>query len=512
MTPPPTPTPTPAPDISVARSLPSLRTRLARHVLLPLALMWLCGTALTAGVAYYYAQQAFDRALLDDAYALAANVQTSRDEVQLKLGESELKALLFDQIESVYFAVLRNDGSLVGGHPWLHAAPRAAGNPPARGFEFSDSDYQGNNLRVVRLYRNAGPGYQVVMAQTTRSRAALLRQVLLFSFGPQAVLLLLLAWWLRRAIGADLQPLSALQRALNKRDASDLAPVAIQASTRDVQQLGGAVNALMSRVDAGVRAQREFAGNVAHELRTPLAGIRALAEYGLAQTDPQVWRRQLTAVAAGEARASHMVEQLLALALANEARDSLRLSPVALDALVRRVVLDALPRADALGVDLGVQGLDELDNPISVLGDTALIEGALNNLLDNALRHGKPPPVTGHGTVPGVAPAITVALRQDARGVWLMVMDNGPGIAEDARQQMLQRWQQAPVPPGLSSGEKAGVGLGLAIVARYAALLGAGFELGQVPGDSSDAGALVAAGEASSGPGLCAGLHWPPVA
>jgi two-component system, OmpR family, sensor histidine kinase TctE len=478
----------PLTDLPAARALPSLRTRLARHVLLPLALMWLFGTALTAGVAYYYAQQAFDRALLDDAYALASNVQTSPDEVQLKLSESELKALLFDQTESVYFAVLRNDGSLVGGHPWLHAAPRAPASPLPGAFEFSDSDYQGKTLRVVRIYRTAGPGYQVVMAQTTRSRAALLRQVLLFSFGPQAALLLVLAWWVRRAIGADLQPLSALQTALNQRDASDLAPVAIQATTRDVQQLGGAVNSLMSRIDAGVRAQREFAGNVAHELRTPLAGIRALAEYGLAQTDPQAWRRQLTAVAASEARASHMVEQLLALALANEARDSLNLAPVALDQLVRRVVLDAMPRADALGVDLGVQGLDE---PVSVLGDTGLIEGALNNLLDNALRHGKP--------VPGVAPAITVVLRQDRSGVSLLVIDNGPGIAEDARQPMVQRWQQAPVQVGLKAGEKPGVGLGLAIVARYAALLGARLELSRVPGD---AGAM--------GPGLCAGLHWPP--
>ena len=460
-----------------ALRLPSLRTRLARHVLLPLALMWLAGTAITTNVAYFYAQQAFDRALLDDAYALAANVQAGPQGVQLKLTENELKALLFDQSESVFFAVLRADGSFVSGHPWLHAGPQ----PTEGGFEFTDTSYQGKTLRVVNVYRDDGPGYWVVMAQTTHSRTALLQRVLLFSFGPQAALLLLLAWWLRRAIKADLQPLSALRRALNQRDANDLAPVAVQASTRDVQQMSGAINSLMARVDAGVRAQREFAGNVAHELRTPLAGIRTLIEYGLAQADPQVWKRQLQAVAASERRASHMVEQLLAMALADESRDSLRLHPVSLDALVRRVVLSALPRAHALGVDLGARGIDEA---VSVMGDEGLIEGVLNNLMDNALRYGKP--------ALGAPATITVELRAGLDNVSLLVIDNGPGIAADARQETMQRWQQEN--SGIDAGQ--GVGLGLAIVARYATLLGARFELG------------VNKSSREPGVGLCACLHW----
>ena len=486
---------------SAAALLPSLRTRLARHVLLPLALVWLMGTAITVSVAYYYAQQAFDRALLDDAYALSANVQAGPPGVQLRLTESELKALLFDQSESVYFAVRRADGSLVGGHPWLRAPAPAPDQLAEKKFEFSDTNHQGKTLRTVSVYRNGALPYQVVVAQTTNSRSDLLRRVLLFSFIPQAALLLLLAWWLRRAIGSDLQPLSALQRALNQRDTNDLAPVAVQASTRDVQQLGGAINSLMARVQAGVRAQREFAGNVAHELRTPLAGIRALAEYGLAQADPQVWERQLTAVAASEVRASHMVNQLLALALADETRDSLRLVPVALDALMRRVLLEAMPRADALGVDLGARGIDE---PVSVRADGGLIEGMLNNLLDNALRYGKPEA--------GTTPTITVELRRDAGTVSLRVVDNGPGIAAAARQDLLQRWQQAGSGSGTGIGVGVGnvmgnrigngvetghgVGLGLAIVARYAALLGARFELG-----ANDMGA-------QRGAGLDAGIFW----
>ena len=512
--------PVPTPALPSAR-LPSLRSRLARHVLLPLGLVWLVGTAVTTSVAYYYAQQAFDRALLDDAYALAANVQTGPQGVKLKLTESELKALLFDQSESVYFAVRRVDGSLVSGHAWLRAplpaAASGATQPPdqaietsqtiGRRFDFSTTNHLGNPLRVVSVYRpaaDAALAFQVVMAQTTHSRTDLLQHVLLFSLVPQVALLLLLAWWLRRAIGTDLHPLASLQRALDRRDTHDLAPVAVQASTRDLQQIGGAINSLMARIEAGVQAQREFAGNVAHELRTPLAGIRALAEYGLAQSNPQVWQQQLKAVSASEARASHMVNQLLALALADETRDSLRLVPVMLDVLVHRVVLQAMPRADALGVDLGARGIDDA---VTVQGDVGLIEGVLNNLLDNALRYGRP--------AMGTEPAITVELHQSAGTVSLRVNDNGPGIAAGQHQDMMRRWQRADSKAdagmGLSTGPGAssvagveagqGVGLGLAIVARYAALLGARFELVNGCSDSTE--------QPLTDNGLSARLVWP---
>ena len=458
--------------------LPLLRVRLAYRVLLPLALMWLAGTVITVSAAYYYAAQAFDRALLDDAYALATRVQTSPQGVQLTLTPDELGTLLYDQSESVFFSVLRADGSLVSGQPWLRAERQSMD----AGFEFSNASYLGKMLRVASVYRDDRPAFQVVMAQTTRSRTALLQRMLVFSLVPQAMLLLLLAWWLRHAIESDLKPLSDLQHALNQRDAIDLTPVRVQSSTRDVAQVGSAINSLMARVQAGVFAQREFAGNVAHELRTPLAGIRALAEYGLKQSDPQVWQRQLQAIASSEARASHMIEQLLALALADETRDSLRLHPVALHLLVPRVVLHALPRADALGVELGVNGIDQ---DVSVLGDEGLIEGVLNNLLDNSLRYGKP--------LDGSVPTITIEVRADADCVALLVIDNGPGIATNARHELMQRWQQQ-AGDGIDSGH--GVGLGLSIVTRYASLLGARFEMGNVQCNGD------------FGHGLSAGLYW----
>ena len=231
----------------------------------------------------------------------------------------------------------------------------------------------------------------------------------------------------------------------------------VSASTRDVQRLGQAINALLGRIEASVQAQREFSGNVAHELRTPLAGIRALADYGLHHSDPQVWREQLQVIAQSQERASHLVDQLLALALADEAKQTLEKTEVSLDLLVSEAVLRYLPKADAAGVDLGAKGID---HTVTVQGNAALIEGILNNLIDNALRYGRAPSGESH---------ITVSVSQSHQQVTLCVTDNGPGVPATQLQQISQRWVQG------SSGEalKAGKGLGLAIVGTYAKLLGA---------------------------------------
>lgn len=465
------------PDTDSA-AFPSLRSRLLRHVLLPLGLVWLAGSVVVISVASHFTQAAYDRSLLDDAYSVANNVRANEAGLELMLSTREVRAVLFDQVESVYFAVRRADGSLLTGQAGLYM-PEETPEPGAPPYRFANISFQGKPLRAVRLQRSDPLAFEVVMAQTTQSRTALLRNLLLYSVIPEVLLLVVLAAWLGRAIRRDLQPLSSLQQAMEQRDAQDLTPLPVVANTRDVHRLATALNGLLIRVARGVQAQREFAGNVAHELRTPLAGIRALAEYGLAQKEPEAWRAQLQRIVGSEARASHLVEQLLALALADEARTQMQAVPVALDALVRDAVLRLLPRADAAGVDLGAQGLDE---PVTVLAQATLLEGILNNLMDNALRYGLPGP--------GQPRSITVELRADEAGVQLWVLDNGPGIAPLERERILQRWVRGEEREWMGEG----AGLGMAIVSRYAQLLGARFELGSGAG----------------GVGLKAGIVLPP--
>ncbi len=442
------------------KALPSLRHRLLRHVILPLALTWLLGVLIAYGVARYFTQQAFDRALLDDAYAVAAHVQNAEDGgLTLGLTATEMRTLLFDQNEAMYFAVYLDDGHLLAGHPALGLPALPAGKSPY----FAEAMLHNQNLRVVVINRQRPVPFKVVVGQTTRSRVDQFDRLLFFSIAPQILLLLLLALWLRRAIQDDVRPLMDLEHALAKRDARDLTPVDVTARTRDVRQLGEAINALLDRVARTVRSQKEFAGNVAHELRTPLAGIRALAEYGLSHSQPQVWREQLASIAESQARASHLVDQLLALALAQEAREVLHPQPLRLDEVVRDALLRHLPRADSLGEDLGARGPDA---PVQVLAQPALLEGVLDNLIDNALRYGRPSDAS--------LARVTVDIStQDSGRVCLSVLDNGPGLGERERDRLLQRWAQGPAGEALGQGS----GLGLAIVAEYARILGATLSL-----------------------------------
>jgi two-component system, OmpR family, sensor histidine kinase TctE len=438
----------------------TLRARLLRHVILPLALTWLVGALLALAVARYFTQQAFDRALLDDAYAVASHVRHAEDGgLTLGLSSVEMGNLLFDQNENLYFAVYQEDGRLLAGHAGLQlpVGARTSVTP-----FFTETPFQNRSLRAVVLERKKPANFTVVVAQTTRVQDRLFQRLLFISLVPQLLLLMWLAWWLRRAIQKDVQPLMDLEQAVALRDARDLTPMAIATRTLEVQTLGESINALLVRIEQSVRGQKEFAGNVAHELRTPLAGIRALAEYGLTQSDPQVWREQLRSIAQSQERASHLIDQLLALALAQEAQQVLQPQPLALDEVVRDSLMRHLHRADALGVDLGVDFEEGLDLPLTILAQRALLEGVLNNLIDNALRYGVP--------ADGGARHVTVAIHRPEPGaVCLSVIDNGPGITQAQRERLLGRWAQG------SAGEalKQGSGLGLAIVAEYARIMGA---------------------------------------
>ena len=442
----------------------SLKSRLMRHVLWPLGLLWLMGTLLSAGIANYFVQQAFDRSLLDDAYMVAGHVKLKTGQtagLDVNISPAELQSLLFDQSEAVSFALFREDGSLLAGHPGLTTPSLAirSGTP----IEFENIFFQGKKMRAVVLRQDKPEKFAVVVAQTALSRTLLLEKLLAYSIIPEILLLVLIAAWLRWAIEKDLQPLAKLIDVVQTRDGSDFSPLQVQTNNTDIVNLKDAVNSMLSRIEGGLKAQKEFTGNVAHELRTPLAGIRALAEYGLESTQPELLKTQLMKIRDSSIRASHLTDQLLALALADEAGIEMKTESVQLDDVITAAILQRSASARDLNIDLGAMGVE---SSTEVQANKALVEGMLNNLLDNAIRYGKP--------ADSQTQVVTVALQAQNGVVEMVVLDNGPGIPAQDIEKILQRGVQGAQ---AQVGVQQGLGLGLSIVKRYAELMGVKFWL-----------------------------------
>jgi two-component system sensor histidine kinase TctE len=340
--------------------------------------------------------------------------------------------------------------------------------------------YLGQDVRIVSLSRQLPAPHTVLVAQTTASRTAMLRRLLGFSLLPQLLLLALLAWWLRRQVEQDLKPLSHLQKAVERRDTSDLShvPAALtqDATSSNIEHLGLAINSLFDRLQLGIAAQREFSGNVAHELRTPLASIRLQAEQVLTQSTESATQSAIRKLLQSADQASHLIDQLLALAFANEMKSNVPLTLLDLTEVAHKVVLRHVPRAEANErrgvVDFGAEGLD---SPVYVMGHRTLMEAVLDNLIDNAFRYGLSQEAGGSKIT------VAVTVDQPSGCVYLQVIDQGKGLTAQEVTRLTQRWTQAERAADFAHTAMPdvgqGVGLGLAIVARYSELLQAPLSL-----------------------------------
>jgi two-component system sensor histidine kinase TctE len=312
-------------------------------------------------------------------------------------------------------------------------------------------------MASVFLANKADPGDVLVIstAETVNKRRALARE-LLVSTVPIELLLIGVAMalvWL--GINRGLRVLDPLAHEIRMREAGDLSPLRTIDAPLEVQPLVATIDALLGRLDRMLRQQQRFIADAAHQLRTPLAGLRLQAERALADPRPETVREALVHVerlSAGTARAAG---QLLAMARAQAPDESLgAAAPLEMAKLVREEVAARVPDALAKGIDLGYRGPE---HGLTVIGDAVLLRELLGNLIDNATRYG-----ARNGAV------ITVELQPSANGGCTMaVQDNGPGVAPELIPRLGERFFRA-----MGNGHE-GTGLGLAIVREIAERHGA---------------------------------------
>lgn len=294
---------------------------------------------------------------------------------------------------------------------------------------------------------------RVYVGERVDSRTDILQAVLLSLLWPSLVGLPLLAlglWWAVRSATASLRDLGL---SLARRSPQDLHAVHAPDAPTEMQPMLGALNDLLARIDALMTAERRFTADAAHELRTPIAAIRAQAQVALAEADDAARRHALQATVSGCDRATRVVEQLLTLSRL-EGTAAPATAPVDLPGLVRQVLADIAPRALAKQQQLSLD-LPPTADGLQVPGVDTLIGLMLRNLVDNALRYSPP------GAI------IQVRLQRQADGqVLLGVDDSGPGLSDAEMARLGERFFRV-----LGSGES-GSGLGWSIVQRVAAAQG----------------------------------------
>lgn len=439
----------------------SLHRQLLLWLLLPQAVLWGVAAFGAYRLASRHADELADASLLQAARALARQIKPTANGLFVDLPPSAQDILAADPEDRVMYRVSSPPGQLVLGDARLPdpARPGALGEPV-----FFDATVP-EPMRVVSLDLRLGAAgapetaLRVQVARSSAPRELLARRMLLDTALPLSLLIALMSMGVWAGIRKGLKPLAELQQQMQGRRADALDPVQLQAAPPEVRALAGAVNELLGQVQQNLATQRRFISDAAHQLRTPLAGLKSQAELALeavdATRDPALHQR-LQRVHESAVRGARLVSQLLVLARTDpEAVAAQGWTEVDCDRLVREVVADWVPRALAAGCDLGV---DIGTGPLRVQGVELLLREALVNLVDNALRYA------------GAGATVTVRLRRAGDDVWMDVEDNGPGLAPELRGRAFERFVR-----GSAQGE--GCGLGLAIVREIAERHGGSAEL-----------------------------------
>jgi len=425
----------------------SLRQLLARWVLGPLAGLIVLSTIPTYFIAINAATDAYDSALLDPALAIASHLRMAGDKVDIDLPTVALDALRIDSVDRMYFQVLGPNDERIAGNAAI-PLPAHAADVIASDHNYYHADIEGERVRVAALSVPHKPGRVLVqVAETLIKRDRLVREMLLTALIPElsiAFAAIALFWY---GIRRGLKPLDLLREEIARRSPVDLRPIIEADKPQEIRPLIGALNQLLTRLSRAIDSQKRFIANAAHQLRTPLAGLKTHADLARREPDAVEMHALLDMIATETERTSHLANQLLTLARVEPGvgAESAQ-APVNLHEVASRAVQSWVPRALAKNIDLGFELEDAWTS-----GDALLLRELLANLLDNALAYTDP-----EGTV-------TVRTRNAGDQALLEVEDNGAGIPAAERERVFERFYRITG----TAGE--GCGLGLAIVAEIAA-------------------------------------------
>jgi two-component system sensor histidine kinase TctE len=418
----------------------SLRVKLLKWLVIPLLLVNLAGAGAAYWLAWIPAQAALDQSLADAAWALVPHVQETDSSVELRLSQQAEQVLRVDHFDEVFFVVRDLSGRTIAGDrdfPVL-TIPDKLNTSIAYG-----GVMRGEDVRVIALKTKVGGEIVLIGAAETRIKRQQVRMRIFLSLLVLEILLALLipfVVWL--ALNKGLSPLGLMQRNLEQRKPDDLSALPVQNAPSEIAPFIRAINDLLARVQDSGRAKQDFLANVAHQLRTPLAGFKAQLEWLDTQHrhDPETAHSVGLMVASTE-RMARKANQLLALARSEPGDfERGRLEQLSLDQLVAESVQHFVEEALKKNIDIGFDL-----HPTAVAGDRFLLRDLIDNLVDNAIRYAPS----------GSAVTVSCMMRDGLR--LLTIEDAGPGIPESEKERVFNRFYRLDQ-------TQSGSGLGLSIV------------------------------------------------
>jgi two-component system sensor histidine kinase TctE len=434
----------------------TLRSQLLRWLLLPLSLALLADVAGSYFAVGAVTESIYDGELAEIAREMALHVSDEGGQARFDLSSDAERSLLLDEYDAIYYAVRDAHGRVIAGRPDL---PYPGGG--AAGLRFGDASYAGAPIRVAVLpvrARGAAPPVVVAVGETLVKRENLARRLLLGVALPQVVLIALAGLLVWFGVARGLAPLAELRRAVEARSHRDMSALDGPGVPGEVQPLVLAVNGLMGRLREVLESRERFIADTAHQLRTPVAGLKAHIEVALREDSLDRMRASLAHLYTSAERLAHLVAQLLSLAR-NEPHSARTESFTALDfnKLAFETATQWVAAAYRKNIDLGFDGAG---HEVPVRGDATRLTELINNLLDNAIRY---TPAGGR---------VTVHVRAGARPQ-LEVSDDGPRIPVAERARVFERFHR------LLGTQAEGSGLGLAIVRDIASLHDAQIDLAE---------------------------------
>ena len=411
-------------------------------MLVPLLILWPMSIGVTYLVAQSIANAPFDQLLNDKIKTLAHTMAT----------QTPVNPLQLDALGHVRLQILGKDGQFVVGNektlPLPTRDPNQMGIVVFQDLTLDGEDHRAGHMWLAQPETHDQRFILVHIAETLSTRKQLAADIVKSVILPQFVILplaVLLVWF---GLSRGLAPLKTLLTTVHNRKPDDLSALQTTDTPEELLPVIAALNEQLKRLQHTIDTQKRFIADAAHQLKTPLAGLRMQVELLAEENDPIAREQGLRRLKTGTERSTRLANQLLALAR-TEAPSVLKFEQLDLCHIARTVTRDFVPEAMSKHIDLGV---DVPEHPVYVCGQPLMLTEMLKNLMENALRY---TPDKGCVTV-------RIGNKHALEPITLDVEDDGPGIPPTERKLVFDRFYRIL---GTSAD---GSGLGLAIVQETA--------------------------------------------